>query len=268
MEDLNKSQLILLTILVSFVTSIATGIVTVSLMQEAPPVVTQTINRIVERTIEKVVPGETKIETVVKETPVIVTEEEMIVEIVKAASGGLVRISRGEEALGSGFLVSRDGLILTSEDMLNFEGALDLAYKITFYNGKTAKARLVKKGEPKGFALLKLDLGVASDMSQVPEFEDKERPLAILSLHDSDVFPGQTVVALGFSNAGTVNVFRGIIAGFGPTDTSTSGIIETSAAQAVNIGGPLLNLKGRVIGLNSKEGAALNVQPVRELLAK
>ena len=49
MEELSKSQIILLTLLVSFVTSIATGIVTVSLMNQAPPAIAQTVNRIIER---------------------------------------------------------------------------------------------------------------------------------------------------------------------------------------------------------------------------
>ncbi len=53
-EDLNKNQIILLTLLVSFVTSIATGIVTVTLIDQAPAPVAQTINQIVERTIERV----------------------------------------------------------------------------------------------------------------------------------------------------------------------------------------------------------------------
>src|SRR5512141_3093112 len=53
-EELSKSQLILLTILVNFVTSVATGILTVSLLDHAPAFVTQRVNRVGERSIETV----------------------------------------------------------------------------------------------------------------------------------------------------------------------------------------------------------------------
>ena len=57
LEQLTKHQIVLLTLLVSFVTSIATGIVTVSLMDQAPAGVTRVVNQIVEHTVEKVIPA-------------------------------------------------------------------------------------------------------------------------------------------------------------------------------------------------------------------
>jgi hypothetical protein len=57
-KDLNKSQLIMLAVLLSFITSIATGITTVTLMQQAPASVTVPVTRIVRETVEKIVPVE------------------------------------------------------------------------------------------------------------------------------------------------------------------------------------------------------------------
>jgi hypothetical protein len=53
-EEMSKSQLILLTILVNFVTSVATGILTVSLLDHAPAVVTQTVDHVIDHTIETI----------------------------------------------------------------------------------------------------------------------------------------------------------------------------------------------------------------------
>lgn len=56
-KELNKSQLILLAVLLSFVTSIATGITTVTLLQQAPSSVTVPLTQIVRETVEKVAPA-------------------------------------------------------------------------------------------------------------------------------------------------------------------------------------------------------------------
>ena len=59
-EELTKSQIVLLVVLISFVTSMATGIVTVSLMDQAPTSVAQTVNRVIQQTIKEVAsPGQT-----------------------------------------------------------------------------------------------------------------------------------------------------------------------------------------------------------------
>ena len=75
LEKLNKSQIVLLTLLVSFMTSIATGIVTVSLMQQAPPEITETVSRVVEHTVEKVVPGQTAAVAVPQTIKTVVVKE-------------------------------------------------------------------------------------------------------------------------------------------------------------------------------------------------
>src|SRR3989338_10938680 len=90
-EKLNKTQIILLTLLTSFVTSIATGIVTVTLLEQAPPVVTQTINRVVESTIEKVIPSQGT-SVVTKETTVVVKEDDLIAKSIENDSLSLARI--------------------------------------------------------------------------------------------------------------------------------------------------------------------------------
>src|SRR3972149_5054775 len=77
-KDLNKSQLILLAVLLSFITSIATGITTVTLMQQAPASFTVPVNRIIKQTVEKIqqVEGKTVTQTVV------VKEEDLVVDAI------------------------------------------------------------------------------------------------------------------------------------------------------------------------------------------
>ena len=53
MESLTKTQIVLLVLLVSFVTSLTTGIVTVTLVNQAPQPVTHTINKVVEKLVPR-----------------------------------------------------------------------------------------------------------------------------------------------------------------------------------------------------------------------
>jgi hypothetical protein len=90
LEELTTTQIILLVLLVSFVTSIATGIVTVSLLAQAPPAVTQTVNHIIERTVQTVAP-DLGAPTVTKETTVVVKEDDLVT---KSVADSLARIGR------------------------------------------------------------------------------------------------------------------------------------------------------------------------------
>ena len=94
-KDLNKSQLILLAVLLSFVTSIATGITTVTLMQQAPASFTVPVNRVIKQTVEKIqqVEGKTTVQTV------IIKEEDLVVDA----------IAKNQSAV---FAVSKDGIDL------------------------------------------------------------------------------------------------------------------------------------------------------------
>ena len=125
MNDLNSQQLILLALFVSFVTSIATGIFTVSLLEQAPPVVTQTINRVVERTVETVVEGKTEVVNTVSE----VTTDERVGAALARVRPGLVRVGSSlatSSAILSGALfedeylgvVADDGVVVTDSSIV------------------------------------------------------------------------------------------------------------------------------------------------------
>lgn len=117
MEGLTKSQFLLLVILVTFVVSIATGIITFTLLSGAPTAVTQTINRVVETTVERVVPivdnkGVTQ--------TIVVTDESLVVSGIEKLSKSLVRIKNNTindpsfgMTVGMGVVVSQNGLIIT-----------------------------------------------------------------------------------------------------------------------------------------------------------
>ena len=125
MEDLTKTQIILLTLLISFVTSIATGIITTSLLAEAPASVTQTINRVVEHTIEKVTPTTGGSNT--KETTII-NEDDAVTSAISKATPAVVRIKSpiapdgSQEFYGLGVIVSKSGLVLSDKHNLILNG--------------------------------------------------------------------------------------------------------------------------------------------------
>jgi len=92
-EELSKQQIVLLTMLVSFVTAIATGIVTVSLLKEAPTSVTRPVNHVVERTVERVVPQDQPTEkNVTKEKTVVVKQSQQMSEAITAGAESVVQI--------------------------------------------------------------------------------------------------------------------------------------------------------------------------------
>ena len=113
-EQLSKSQVVLLTLLVTFVTSIATGIVTVSLMEKAPPAIAQTVNRVVEHTIERIVPT-TQTASAGQTKTMLIKESDLMTQSVADFSPSVVRLYSSDSTdplfLGLGVVVESGGVI-------------------------------------------------------------------------------------------------------------------------------------------------------------
>lgn len=153
---------------------------------------------------------------------------------------------RQEIGGGTGFIVSEGGLVLTNKHVV-FEQDAD--YTVVANDGKSYSAKVLARSPLHDIAVLKIE-----------DKEGKEFP--VVKLGDSDNLRlGQIVIAIGnalgeFSN--TVSV--GVVSGLGRTITASGGgivetledIIQTDAAINMgNSGGPLLNLKGEVVGINT-----------------
>lgn len=247
MEELNKNQLILLALLVSFVTSIATGIVTVSLMDQAPQSVTQTINKVVTQTIEKV----TKEPAAVIQA---IPEEDLIaVAVEKNALGGVkVRLGANGDIVGYGMVVAASGLIASDVNPDNY--AAEAKYYAVFSDGKEFPMDVALR-DKSGISFFRVALGEGAT-AYAP---------ASVALGDSDKLKlGQTVLVIAPSGD---SLQKGIISGIvrdSTSDAATSTATSTEGAEAVksvkliklsitlsaeNSGSPLVDLSGKTMGL-------------------
>jgi putative serine protease PepD len=153
-----------------------------------------------------------------------------------------------EEGTGTGFVLDRSGHILTNNHVVEPAGT-DGEITVTFNDGDTAKATVVGRDTGYDLAVVKVS-GV--------------RGLTPLPLGNSDnVEVGDPVVAIGapFDLAGTVTSGiisakeRPITAGGEKGDGSDVSYVDALQTDAPinpgNSGGPLLDAKGRVVGINS-----------------
>ena len=146
---------------------------------------------------------------------------------------------------GSGFFVSREGLVMTNRHVIEDE---DASYTIFTSDGKKYEAEVVAKDPFLDIALLQVKKG-GNNFTHL-SFGDSGR-----------LKPGQTVIAIGnplgeFRNSVSVGVISGlsrsIVAGDGMGNSEQlEEVIQTDAAiNPGNSGGPLLNINGEVIGVN------------------
>lgn len=248
MEDLTKTQIILLCLLVSFVTSIGTGVITFSLLSEAPQTVSQTINRVVERTIEKVVPSVAENKTTTKEvTTVVVKEEDMVIDAIGKNTKSIVRIkSDGDQAFfGLGLILDKDGTVVA--DGLNFNP--EKTYDAVLFDGKSFDLEVLDTKGNTGFVF----------------FEIKKDDKAVFTpavFGSSDSLQlGQSVIAV--SGIDQMSIATGRVSTLkraGDTATSTGTIISIETDVKLKdsaFGGPLLNLSGQIVGINTAKFNAL-----------
>lgn len=254
-ERLNQTQVILLTLLISFVTSIATGIATVSLMEKAPTDVTRIISRIVEKPIETVVPGER--EVITQEHTVVVSESESIAKAIAAISPSIVRLytvsgKDRREFAGMGLVISADGIIVADSRI----AYRNQKYVARLSNGTEVEAKPSDIATEQGFFRL-----VATAAAPIPELAPAVfEPFSKLVL-------GQTVVAIG-GDAST-RVAPGVIAELMPSAVSSeaSRIITTIDAAGLSLGSPLITLDGTVVGM-PEEAASRIFLSLREQVAE
>jgi serine protease Do len=142
---------------------------------------------------------------------------------------------RKQTSLGSGVIVSKEGHILTNHHVVAGMDAID----VQLTDGRVKPATLIGSDEQTDIAVLKIDA-------------DHIEPL---SLGDSDqVRVGQMVFAVGNPFGFQETVTQGIISAKDRRAIADSGVefLQTDAAvNRGNSGGPLLNLRGEIIGINS-----------------
>jgi 2-alkenal reductase len=140
----------------------------------------------------------------------------------------------GGQASGSGVIISADGYVITNHHVVEGTRALE----VIFADGRRVQAHLVGADSLADVAVLRIP-------TPVP---------AHAELGNSDTLnPGQTVIAIGsplgnFRNTVTV----GVVSATGRSVDSMEDLIQTDAAiNHGNSGGPLVNLAGQVVGINT-----------------
>lgn len=247
---LNTQQIILLCLLVSFVTATATGITVVSLMQQAPEPVTQTINRVVERTVETVTqqPIE-EIKDIVASvtspdsTPpqrevvtVVVNQEDQTINAVEKNERSIVRIVRDNQAedfTTLGIILNKEGDVLVDRRTIN---------TVATYKGVYARGsfllRIDNEFSHPNFAIFKITENSPGDFVPVTLGNSDNLKLA------------QSVISLSGSQSNSVAIGE-VAALIKDSEGQISSIRTSVNPNNVLTGSVILNLNGSVVGFRA-----------------
>ncbi len=161
-------------------------------------------------------------------------------DIYRQAGPSVVTVTQAS-GQGSGFVISSDGYILTNAHVVSSQGPVYVA----FSNNDRAQATIVGSDPSTDVALLKVTVAPGA-----------LHPATLGS--SAAIQVGDEVVAIGNPFGLDRTVTSGIISALNrqitsPSDTAINGAIQTDAAiNHGNSGGPLLNIQGQVIGINSQ----------------
>ena len=149
--------------------------------------------------------------------------------------GGNGARPRRSQALGSGFVISEDGYIVTNNHVIAEADQIE----IEFFSGEVLPAKLVGTDPKVDIALLKVE---------------SDKPLPFVSFGDSDIMRvGDWVMAMGNPLGQGFSVSAGIISARNRELSGTyDDYLQTDAAiNRGNSGGPLFNMDGEVVGVNT-----------------
>ena len=160
------------------------------------------------------------------------------------SNNNIFAIPTQSEGVGTGVIVDSKGYILTNYHVI--QGAQEIS--VTLSNDVTTTAQVVNYDENQDVAMIK----ITDENVEIP---------ATVELGDSDALqPGEEVIAIGtpLSTELSSTVTKGIISATSRSVAVESGVtmnlIQTDAAiNAGNSGGPLVNTKGEVVGINSSK---------------
>ena len=164
---------------------------------------------------------------------------------------------------GSGFIYDKQGRVITDSHLIDGANATD----VTFVDGNTYRAKVIGKDPSSDIAVL-----------QITDNFSPENLVPLPIVNSSTLQVGQQVVAIGNPSGLSDTMTTGIVSQMGrvlrnpDTGFPTPGAIQTQLRYTDNSGGPLLNMLGQVIGINTASSATggyqINAQTRDEINAQ
>ena len=217
-------------------TSITTGIVTVSLMDKASPSVTRTINQIVERTVQTVLPASPGATNTVK--TVVVKNDDLAAQSILKVQKSIIRIvSRGGgELVARGILTDAKGTAVTDRGALDYSGAE--AFDALLPSGARVPLTIRNPRATSTLVTLDVDLGTSTNL------------VSATLANAGTLQLGQSVIRMG--GMGTDSVGEGVVASLPPSDPGELPRIEASVSSSVP-GAVILTIFGEIVGMTTTE---------------